>query len=99
MGHKTAMTLVYAMGVSLTFVFNKNWTFGHSGNVSGAFTRYLSVYAIGYLLNFSGLYIFVDKLEFSHQWVQGVLIIVIAFLLFLLQKTFVFTGRAVDANK
>ncbi len=29
MGHKTAMTLLYAVGVSLTFLLNRNWSFRH----------------------------------------------------------------------
>ncbi|MBS0543123.1 MAG: GtrA family protein, partial [Proteobacteria bacterium] len=31
MEHKLAMTLLYAVGVAQTFVFNKRWSFGHGG--------------------------------------------------------------------
>ena len=31
MGHLSAMTLVYALATLLTFLFNRRWSFGHSG--------------------------------------------------------------------
>lgn len=90
MGHKLAMSLLYATGTSLTFVFNRNWTFGHGGHISKAFITYVAVYALGYLFNLVALYILVDRLGFNHQWVQGCLIIAVALLLFTLQKLVVF---------
>lgn len=88
--HKTAMTLIYVVGVLLTFLFNRLWTFEHHGNVSSALLRYAAVYGLGYLFNLCFLYLFVDELGFPHQAVQGILILVIAALLFLLQKFWVF---------
>ena len=70
-GYKTTMTLLYAVGVSQTFVFNRNWTFSHQGRVTKAFIVYLSIYALGYILNLAVLYVMVDKFGFRHQWVQG----------------------------
>lgn len=61
MGHKMAMTLLYALGVSLTFIFNKNWTFRHAGHVTKTFLSYVSIYVFGYLLNSGGLFFLVDK--------------------------------------
>ena len=97
-GHKFAMTLVYATGVFLTFIFNKNWTFGHKRHISSTFIRYVSIYAIGYLLNLGGLYFWVDKLGYSYKLVQGILIVLIAALLFLLQKYFVFTKKNINES-
>ncbi len=31
MGHKIAMTLLYVVGVSLTFLLNRNWSFRQNG--------------------------------------------------------------------
>ena len=97
-GHKTAMTALYATGTGLTFVLNKKWTFEHKGHVSKTFLNYVLIYLFGYLLNFCGLYLFVDRLGFSHQLVQGILIFVIALLLFLLQKSIVFKKGKDNAN-
>ena len=89
-GHKIAMTLLYAVGVSLTFVFNRNWTFSHQGHVTKSFIAYLLTYALGYVLNLVALYVLVDKFGFRHQWIQGFMIVILAILLFTLQKYFVF---------
>ena len=93
LGHKTAMTLLYGVGILQTFLLNRKWTFGHQGNIHGAFIRYVTVYLLGYLVNFSGLYIFVDVLGFAHQLIQGVMIILVAVLLFVLQRFWVFDDK------
>lgn len=90
LGHKTAMTLLYGLGVLQTFLFNRRWTFGHHGSIHSALIRYASIYLLGYLVSFCGLYVFVDILRFQHQLVQAILIIIVALLLFLLQKFWVF---------
>ena len=92
-GHKTSMTLLYGVGILLTFLLNRRWTFGHQGNFHSAFYRYLIIYLLGYLLNFFGLYIFVDALGSPHQLIQGILIILIAMFLFALQRLWVFNER------
>ncbi len=90
MGYKSAMTLLYMVGVAQTFVFNRSWSFGHRGKIRGALGRYVISYAIGYLLNLAVLWLAVDYLEFPHQVVQGVMIVILAMMLFLLQKYWVF---------
>lgn len=87
---KIAMTVLYIGGVSVSFFFNKNWTFKHEGSVSSTFMSYILVYACGYFFNLAGLYFFADRLGFRHEWVQGVLIFLIALLLFAAQKAIVF---------
>ena len=89
-GYKTTMTLLYAVGVSLTFVFNKNWTFSYQGHVTKAFIAYVLIYALGYVLNLVVLYVLVDEFGFRHQWIQGFMIVILAVLLFTLQKYIVF---------
>ena len=90
LGHKTAMTLLYVVGIFQTFLLNRQWTFGHQGDIRSAFIRYVFIYLLGYLVNFSGLYIFVDVIGFAHQLIQGVMIIIVAVLLFVLQRLWVF---------
>ena len=90
MGHKLAMTLLYALGVVQTFVFNRRWTFRFRGAVPGAAVRYLAAYAAGYAANFLSLYVFVDRLGVPHQAVQGASILAVAVLIFAMQKYWVF---------
>ena len=98
MEYKSAMTLMYAIGVSQTFLFNRSWSFQHQGETRGAFARYATSYILGYLLNFAGLWLAVGMLQLNHQIVQGCMILTTAALLFLLQKFWVFpdTGSQIE---
>lgn len=93
MDPKLAMTILYAVGVVQTFFFNKRWTFRQDGAVPAAFYRYCTVYGLGYLLNLGVLYVSVDLYGYPHEIVQAVMIVVIAILLFLSQKYWVFRFR------
>ena len=88
---KTAMTLVYIIGVFIGFIGNRKWTFTHRGNAIYAALRYLLAHLLGYFLNFLILFTFVDHLGYAHQWVQAVAIIIVAIFLFIIFKYFVFT--------
>ena len=90
MDPKLAMTILYAVGVLQTFFFNKKWTFRQDGAVPAAFYRYCFAYGVGYLLNLLVLYVLVDLQGYPHQIIQAVMIIVLAMLLFLGQKFWVF---------
>ena len=91
LGPKLAMSLLYGIGVLQTFLFNKRWTFGHQGAHGPVFVRYCIVYGTGYLVNFLALVVFVDQAGLPHQWVQGVMILVVAVLLFAAQRYWVFS--------
>ena len=94
--YKSAMSFLYFVGVLLSFIANKKWTFYHSGPLNMTFVRYVSLYAGGYFINLLILIIAVDRFALRHQLVQGVMIFVLAVLLFLGQKLWVF--RPADAT-
>lgn len=94
MGPKTAMTVLYAVGVLQSFLFNRSWSFGHQGNVPGAFARYVIAYALGYLLQFGLLWSAVDQLQLPHQAVMAAAILVVACFLFLMHRYWVFPQAA-----
>lgn len=87
---KLAMTLLYIIGTLQTFFFNRKWSFSHNGAFQGPFFRYVLAYAFGYLLNLAVLLILVNWAHWPHQIVQGVMIFILAAMLFLLQKYWVF---------
>lgn len=96
---KMAMTALYLLGVGQSFVFNKKWSFRFSGSTTPALMRYLIAYAIGYGVNLMALVVFVDQLGLRHQPVQGVMIVVIAGLLFLAHRYWVFPQESrIDAT-
>ena len=90
LGYKTAMTLLYCIGIAQTFLLQKRLTFNHQGFFRSSFFKYLTAYGLGYLVNFSALLFFVDYLAFPHELVQGLMILIIAVLMFLLLKLWVF---------
>jgi len=90
---KAAMTLVYIIGASIGFIGNRKWTFSHRGDFSSAALRYALAHLFGYLLNFLILLTFVDRLGYNHQWVQAVAIIIVAGVLFIIFKRFVFREK------
>ena len=89
-GPKTAMTWLYMLGVLQTFFFNKSWSFRFTGTASSALVRYTTAYALGYATNLLALMLFVDQIGLPHQLVQGVMILVVALMLFLAQRYWVF---------
>lgn len=97
MDPKLAMSILYAVGVLQTFFLNKRWTFEHGGARGPVFYRYCTAYALGYLFNLAVLYVLVDRHGYPHQAVQAVMIVVLAMMLFLAQKFWVF--RTDDAAR
>lgn len=93
-GHKTAMTIIFAVGTLQTFVFNKRWTFNFRGALHSSFFKYALSYAFAYLLNLISMLLFVDHLDLPHQIVQGVMILTLAIILFLLQRYWVFSTKS-----
>lgn len=97
--HKLAMTLMYGIGVVQTFIFNKRWSFNDIGSHRHAFIRYVISYGVGYIANLTILYLCVDLLGWPHQAVQGVMVFVVAGLLFIMQKFWVFRTPLTSGQK
>ncbi|UZE19666.1 GtrA family protein [Pseudomonas sp. B21-054] len=93
---KLTMTLLYSAGALIGFIANRRFTFRHDGHIGIAGIRYLFVQLAGYLLNLFLLTLFVDWLNFSHQLVQAVAIIVVAIFLFVLSRVFVFAPQPAE---
>jgi putative flippase GtrA len=96
MGPKVAMSLLFVIGVLQTFLFNKRWSFRYAGTDKSVLGRYIATYVFGYLLNLAMLVVLVDWAEFPHLPVQAAMILVVAALMFLLQKFWVFAGPAIS---
>lgn len=87
---KLTMSFLYGISAAVGFYGNRSFTFAHHGSILGSGGRYVISHCIGYLLNLIILVVFVDKLGFAHQWVQGIAIFIVAGFLFLAFKVFVF---------
>ncbi|WGS54150.1 GtrA family protein [Paraburkholderia sp. D15] len=93
-GHKVAMTALFALGIVQTFVFNKKWSFQHSGSNGSAFIRYLGAYCAAYCINLAAMMIFVDRYHISDRLVQAVMIVVVAAFMFVAQRLWVFPASS-----
>jgi putative flippase GtrA len=87
---KLSMTLLYCTGVLQTFFFNKKWSFRFEGAARSSLIRYVIAYALGYFINLAALVLLVDGAKFPHQLVQAVMIFIVAAMLFLVQRYWVF---------
>jgi putative flippase GtrA len=87
------ISIFYPVHVGTAFYLNKKWSFSHEGRISTSAVRYLIVYLFCYVSNVSVLKFFSGYLGYSHLIVQAITIIVIALLLFLAQKHWVFKNR------
>jgi len=93
LGHKFSMSLIYIFGILQTFVLNKKWTFSHHGYLGATFVRYIGIYAVGYLINLGVLMVMVDRFGYSHEWVQGITVLMVGVLLFAMQRAWVFRSQ------
>lgn len=84
------MTILFVIGTIQTFILNKCWTFGYQDVEKSIIAKYAIIYGGAYLTNLVALTFFVDYLGFSHEIVQGILIPLVAALLFMLQRYWVF---------
>lgn len=99
LGPKLAMSLLYCTGVLQTFVFNRKWAFRFQGAATPALGRYLVAYALGYLVNFLALMLLVDRMGLPHQWVQIMMILVVAMMLFMAQRYWVFRNHSTHGTE
>lgn len=93
MGHKSAMTILFGVGVAQTYVFNRGWSFSDDGAQGPTLGRYCIAYGLCYLINLLALYVFVDTFGYPHQVVQGIAVLSLAMVLFLALKYWVFRSQ------
>jgi putative flippase GtrA len=91
---KLAVTMLYPVGVISGYFGHARYSFAYEGGTTSGLTRYLIAHAIGYAANMSLLYVFTDVLHYPHQAVQAAAIFIVAGLLFVLFRFFVFPNKA-----
>ncbi len=87
---KATVTLIYPIGVLLGYYGHARYTFQATTSGGKTIRRYLIAYGVGYTLNLAMLALFSDFFGYPHQFVQAVAIFVVAGVLFLLLRYFVF---------
>jgi len=93
-----AATITYVLGMGISFFFHRRWTFRHSGHPASAAARFLVANAAGYLVNIALLGFFVHSVGLPQIPVQLGAIAVVAVLLFVLMRSWVFRTVTPDAS-
>lgn len=91
---KVAVTLMYPIGVAMSYFGHARYSFGYQGRTSQALLRFVLAHLAGYGANMAMLYVFSDQLGYPHQVVQAVAIFAVAAILFVLFRVFVFPAAA-----
>ena len=89
-GYLRAMTAAYCLGVILSFLFNKVFTFEHQGRFMPALVRFIALYLSGYLINLWLLWFLVDALGWPAAVAQLLVIVMLAVYFFFMQRLIVF---------
>lgn len=91
-----AMTLSYGIGMIVSFVGNRKWTFGHRGSLGPSLVKFAVANSVGYGVNFGLLWLFVGQLGLSQIPVQFFATGCVALCTFLMMRLWVFrAGRTV----
>ena len=95
---KPAMSVLFLLGILLSFVLNKNWAFAYAGPSRRALPRFALAYGAAYFLNLGLLALFADRLGWPHQLVQAAALGINAGLLFLAQRYWIFRAASAPAQ-
>lgn len=90
---KIVVMLMYPIGAVTAYFGHARYSFSYNGNHLHSVLRYIIAHLIGCAINVGMLYLFWNRLGFSHQLVQAVAIVVGAVILFFLFRIFVFPKR------
>lgn len=91
---KMAVSLMYPIGAFLGYFGNSKFVFFYSGSHLSGLLRWFLAHSIGYTINIAILYTFVDQLGYPHPLIQAIAIFVVAGILFLLFRYYVFPQKA-----
>lgn len=92
---KITVSLLYPIAVLVAYFGHVRFTFADSENPSGGVFRYIFAHVVGFIMNLSLLYTLHDLMGFPHQFVQLLAIFLVAGVLFLLFKYYVFPVQQV----
>jgi hypothetical protein len=91
---KIAVTLMYPLGALTAYFGHSKYSFVNTkSSTSNKITRYVIAHLIGYGVNMGIIYVFSDQLGYPHQLCQAAAILVVAGILFLLLRYFVFPNN------
>lgn len=92
-----AMTVAYGIGMVISFVGNRKWTFGHRGSLGPTLVRFAVANLVGYGVNYGLLWLFVGSLGLPQIPVQFFATGCVALCTFLMMRLWVFRADRGDS--
>ena len=86
----------YAVGLALSFVLNKRWTFGFSGDALPSLVRFFSVFALAYLANLTMVLSLIAALGIDPYWAQALGVIPYTLIFYVGSRWYAFPALIAD---
>lgn len=91
-----AMTVSYGIGMVVSFVGNRKWTFSHRDSLIPTLVRFVVANLVGYGVNFALLWLLVNQLGLPQIPMQLFATACVAICTFLIMRLWVFRSRRGD---
>jgi putative flippase GtrA len=82
----------YLLGLAVSFVLNRGWTFRHSGPVLGALARFVLVFGMAYVFNLATVLVAIRSLSVNPYLAHAIGIAPYTMLFYLGSRYFVFNA-------
>ena len=97
-GDVTANSCGYSIGLALSFILNRRWTFRHSGPVLPALVRFLAIFILAYLSNLATVLVAIKSLGVNSYIAQAGGILPYTVIFFFGSRYFAFRPSAVKVD-
>ncbi len=88
----------YSIGLALSFILNRGWTFRHSGPLLPAFVRFLVVFILAYLSNLATVLVAINLLEVNSYLAQASGVVPYSVIVFFGSRHFAFGPATAKVN-
>ena len=98
LGDVVANLLGYGVGLAMSFVLNKRWTFGDAGGAVPAAVRFVLAFVAAYLLNLLTVLSLRDHFLVDAYVAQALGVVPYTIVFFLLSRSFVFQSQGLKES-
>jgi putative flippase GtrA len=97
-GDVMANTCGYSIGLALSFILNRGWTFKHSSPVLPALAPFIAIFVLAYLSNLAAVLVAINSLEMNSYVAQAVGILPYTIIFFLGNRHVVFVSATAQVR-
>jgi putative flippase GtrA len=86
----------YAVGLTISFLLNRGWTFRHSGHMMAAISRFLAIFALAYISNLLAVLVALRGLGMNSYLSQAIGVVPYTLIFYLGSRHYVFGSPGHD---